>query len=751
MSKIGAHVSGHPRFTFRSFLRAKPAAILGLDDSDIFPEIDEENGGHSWKIYRTTTVYSERPSDLHNPPGTYSEMAYYWYYEASPSLKEVYDRNRKADFYIPDNEPTGGESEIEDDIRQNCKNVVAYERELMYLMNADDKKMGVLALAGGSPGDFQIWIDICVPFIKEAFDSGNAYVRHAYEGNWDRVYKEAQYLLDNNLGYGPMFVTEWGFNGGYGQSHDAQKIRDEDQLLMAYPNVVSFLLWEYGKTQFNANIDHIVPQITPYMEMRPTEKWKWTDPDPPPVDPPPEEETFKQKAWRITSEMQKTLQGGIQLNPAAGIQGQIEKDSRADDLSLQIVTSETTVDGLVVQAAESRTNKVGRRNYVYDPWVGVWWYGDPDSENQLSVEPLSQRDPRWFTDSLGQQTGHNKTIGNYGCLLVVYNMQARYLNLTGFLPDEFNPFMVQSGAFKDQYLRSGALQMAYPDQITYQDYMRREDDGFLKTIRLYLDDSLFVPCRVDFRPSTETWEEHWVLLIGYTVDDFYMADPWTGEIGLVSEVYDISGDDILEALFYRLKKAPVKIDLKPYIIGDGRRYYLKNKNGTTQEILQCQEDRLRFFQVKNTAWESFIIDANWIRRDKDTSPGGNRYYTQREGYQPARWLPRTMAIGEEFTVSLRVQFYTLADCKPSAPNSGDVTDTRKLVVHHKEWTSRHGIKLHDVIEIQWVNGKETYLYARNYGLVEWSRGHSDPNSPEWTSISELVLGGNNTRMSGCFS
>jgi len=742
MSKIGAHVSGHPRYTIETFCRAKPAVILGLNDSGVLAEAKKWSDGHVWTVYRTTEVYGERPPDMHDPPGTYAQMAHYWYLDANPSLKEKYSQN-KADMCIVTNEAGGGEGS---DVRQNYKNLVAYEREIMKLANADGYKVAVLALGGGSPGDFSIWQEICVPFIKEAFEAGNWYARHAYTDNWDRIEREAQYLIDVGLGWGPMIVTEFGFDDGYGQIHDAAKIKEWDQRLMAYSNVVGFCLWEYGRREFNANIDHIVPQLAPYMETHLTDKWQWGQPPPP-----PNQETWKQKAWRITSEMQRTLRGGIQLNPAAGIQERIEADSRAGELSLQIVTSETTVDGLVVQAAESRTNKVARRNYVYDPGIGIWWYNDPDSEDQLPVEPLSQRDSRWANDTLGQKTGHGKTIGNYGCLLVAYNMQARFLKLTGFLPDEFNPHMVQAGAFKDQYLKAGALQIAYPARVTYQDYKTRSDPAMLPMIRQYLDDGWPVPCQVDFRPSTEAWEEHWVLIVGYTPDDFYMADPWTGKIGLVSEVYDISGDDLLAALFYKLKIAPVKLDLKPYVIGDGRRYYLKNQAGTTQEILQCQVEGDRYYQVKNNAWESFAIDSTWIRRDKDTSPGGGRYYTQREGNLPARWLPRYMSVGEEFTVSLRVQFYMLADCKPSAANSGDVTDTRKLIAHYNEWVSRHGIKLNDVIEIQWINGKETYLYARNYGLVEWSRGHSDPNSPEWTSISELVQGGNNDRMAGCFS
>ena len=42
---------------------------------------------------------------------------------------------------------------------------------------------------------------------------------------------------------------------------------------------------------------------------------------------------------------------------------------------------------------------------------------------------------------------------------------------------------------------------------------------------------------VDFDDSTPLIEMHWVLGIGVTADDVLIADPWTGTIGLLSEMY----------------------------------------------------------------------------------------------------------------------------------------------------------------------------------------------------------------------
>lgn len=388
MSKIGAHVSGHPRLNIEQFCRAKPAAILGLDDSGVLLEAKEWSNGHVWTLYRTTEVYGERPSDLHNPPGTYAQMANYWYHEASPSLKKKYDQN-PADIYIPDNEPTGGESDDPNEIIQNCRNLVAYERELMKLMNADGKKMGVLALAGGSPGHFAIWVEECVPFIKEAFDTGNWYARHAYEGNWDRVRQEAQYLLDHGLGYGPMVITEWGFNGGYGKNHDINKIKAENDTLMAYPNVVSFCLWEFGKTTFDANIDSIVPQLASYMEANPTPKWEWQQDEEPPPDEEPPTEPWQTTVWNDSIKEQE--QHGITFRRTHGLHSLIVSKSGYAPVTNEI--SIETADGIYgYQSAEHLTDiNAPRITLAYKkPWSGTSGVIELTSgdapENMLNVD-----------------------------------------------------------------------------------------------------------------------------------------------------------------------------------------------------------------------------------------------------------------------------------------------------------------------------------------------------------------------------
>ena len=133
-------------------------------------------------------------------------------------------------------------------------------------------------------------------------------------------------------------------------------------------------------------------------------------------------------------------------------------------------------------------------------------------------------------------------------------MLARDYRLTEMLPSTYNLHMVSSGGFVGPYLQNGALQKAHPDYIVYEGWMTRSDSRMLPRIEEYLLSGRPVVARVDFRPSTAAWEQHWVLLLAPAVDgDYLMCDPWTGEQGLLSVAYGIPGVDVLEALFYQLK------------------------------------------------------------------------------------------------------------------------------------------------------------------------------------------------------
>ena len=262
---------------------------------------------------------------------------------------------------------------------------------------------------------------------------------------------------------------------------------------------------------------------------------------------------------------QKQIEDGVSLNQDAAIQKVIFADG------FTIVGSEGRLeyDGVnyAYQAGE-HLDRRERRVYwcVVGDWSNVSWIGDPYVGNPpppppntgvyLEVEPLSQRDSRWANHVLGQDTGHDETIGSWGCLMVAYNMMARYLGLTSLYPGGYNDYLADEGPSPLSSSCLGHCQL--PMKVwSMMAISGAESSHMYAQIREYLDNGIPVPARVDFRPDTGRWEQHWVLLTGYTNDDdFIMCDPWWGDTIPVSERYNISGDDILISVFYTPGDAP---------------------------------------------------------------------------------------------------------------------------------------------------------------------------------------------------
>lgn len=171
------------------------------------------------------------------------------------------------------------------------------------------------------------------------------------------------------------------------------------------------------------------------------------------------------------------------------------------------------------------------------------------------------------------------------------------------------------------------------------------------------------------------------------------------------------------------------IDLLPYMRGDGRMYEVRHSDGRTETFQSQTGENGRFYQVKNSQWEAFAADDQFIWRGVDTSPGpapryaerpgALRYYIQYEyGDHKARWCKRHMTVGETFTGGgHRAQFYYKDDCKLSAANSGPATNVVTLVAQHAQMTW-HGIAITDVVELK-TNTGETMWYGRGFGLVAW--------------------------------
>lgn len=172
----------------------------------------------------------------------------------------------------------------------------------------------------------------------------------------------------------------------------------------------------------------------------------------------------------------------------------------------------------------------------------------PPAVDTLDVPTAWQRDPRWRDAPCGFGP---RTIGNWGCLLTVYQMMAEFWGIhEGRDVAAENVYYRENGGFYSDFLVSMALSKVYP-AVRNEGWLTREDSRMRLKARQWLDAGIPVPARVDFNPATPRWEQHWVLLTGYDGDHFYMNDPWTGKGGVrVNDVYGIVGSDLLECLFY---------------------------------------------------------------------------------------------------------------------------------------------------------------------------------------------------------
>lgn len=173
----------------------------------------------------------------------------------------------------------------------------------------------------------------------------------------------------------------------------------------------------------------------------------------------------------------------------------------------------------------------------------------------LPVDALSQRDPRWAAVVMGTtSTGQTKTIGSWGCLVTSYAMQAKQMGIATYDPAQMWAYMKAKGATSGPNLNPGALKTAFPDKVNYLGF-QAGGANLPARIRAHIDRGFTVPARVDFDPTTGQEEQHWILIDGYESGSgrLHMTDPWTGLKRFVDEVYPITGDDVLEALFYELK------------------------------------------------------------------------------------------------------------------------------------------------------------------------------------------------------
>jgi hypothetical protein len=193
---------------------------------------------------------------------------------------------------------------------------------------------------------------------------------------------------------------------------------------------------------------------------------------------------------------------------------------------------------------------------------------------------------------------------------------------------------------------------------------------------------------------------------------------------------------------------PTKYDMLPYLRGDGRLYEMKHifemPTGPLigQQRVQTQLTGNRFYTVKNHEWEEMWADSRFIYRGTDTSPGSGNFYTLMDGERyGSAWIPRHMAVGQQYRRSVIVVSRRKGNCVMNSHLSGRHVTWIVLEAIYPTFTMpdhegrpNRGVKVRDVAVLAAYNeasGRpaakpfERYYYAKGLGLVMWEGFETD--------------------------
>lgn len=190
---------------------------------------------------------------------------------------------------------------------------------------------------------------------------------------------------------------------------------------------------------------------------------------------------------------------------------------------------------------EANLNIIGEQDdfWQVSAWVAKQWvqvnepYQPP--EGAMAIPPLSQRDPRWANDRMGNSSC---TIGRFGCLITSITMALRWFG-KDIEVKELNRWLSANGGYVNGTgnLYWGAIPKLYPDIYMHTAINCASIPAPLDKIDALLVKNIPVIVEVDFNPSTVPIDQHWVLIIGKQGDDYIVNDPWYGDTGSFKQRY----------------------------------------------------------------------------------------------------------------------------------------------------------------------------------------------------------------------
>ncbi len=229
---------------------------------------------------------------------------------------------------------------------------------------------------------------------------------------------------------------------------------------------------------------------------------------------------------------------------------------------------------------------------------------------KLKVTTFSQRDDRWASTLLGYNTSPVFSIGNYGCLITCFGM---YLDKT---PDNINQILKDNGGFENggNFIWSKCNALGLNQVYVSPRYDGPVSPQGLTKMKELLENNFPLACEIDFNPSTPSNEMHFVLVIGFEGDEFFIADPWTGEI-LSLDVYGGAERAVLQFRAYD-KRLPLDEngDTIPVLKTDFER--LVTKSTITDEIAKLLNKEISQTVLLEEIKKLITYEDKLVEKDK---------------------------------------------------------------------------------------------------------------------------------------
>ena len=695
------------------------------------------------KIVRDTRVFpdGEAPPDFNSfVPGdvTWQQYGEYWYSQRTEnggSFKNAWNLN-PADYYQICNEQGGNDAWA-------LQRLVDIERAISQAANADGRQCCILNLAGGTPGDFELWKQIIAPFILEAWQNGrNIYGRHCYAdkfvnddgsivpGQPQRIIDELEYL--KSQGYqGGMVLTECGLYGGYGvadYTYFEQQAKRWEAALMAYADIfIGLCWWEGGNTGFNADYTNHLKALVPYMQSVTLSRWQ-----------PNEEPNMKHKAIVVKLPQDMTA---TEWNEAAAEAFQFRHTLTAshDDM-LTILNGGNESSYVKFSHPERDSDAVALVEAAGYVWQPLYDMPPPpaieiiDIVDDLPKHATKKYALRLPTDITTLTIHHTVSPPDRSIeSIAAYHVDSNDWPGIGYhfvLKDNGRIYQTNYLTTKSYHAGSSAapgdenaisVGIALQGDFTNAPPPQAQLDAARQLVAYLRGELVNVTDVLGHRQmpgaSTACPGATWQQWLPYV----------TGEI-----------DNPLPPPVIPPPPAPVLIDVAPYFVPDGqygRKIVMKTGNGTQpmqlekrpSDVILRKGDGNWIDGIRYQDSEQWRVQSGQIQKGKDTSDAGNG---GRDGYDLgwAEWIPQLVEVGKTYHSTPTVKrFNRTNNCQVYSESQANDYLTIKAIIPTWISPANNSIVLNNVLVIEWRRGtsdlsvppNEIYYFAKNISYVGW--------------------------------